>query len=123
MACSSCSACGSGGISPYANSCSSCGGAYVTGGCNECKDPITYKIGWRDTLYCLAVRFDTSIECLESVNPGIDPLNLTIGSYINICRGSNDPAHAAPVDPGYDCGCGCGCGCGGCGGCNSCGCS
>jgi hypothetical protein len=114
MACNSCNSCGS---SYSCSSCSAVSPYAENSSCNGCKDPITYKIGWRDTYYCLAIRFDTSVECLQAVNPGIDPLNLQIGSQINICRGSNDPAHTAPED---SCGC---CGCGGCGSCGGCGCS
>ncbi|MDR0991282.1 MAG: LysM domain-containing protein [Ruminococcus sp.] len=121
MACNSCGGCGGCAAVSPCSSCSAVSPYAESSVCNGCKDPITYKIGWRDTYYCLAIRYDTSVECLQAVNPGIDPLNLQIGSKINICRGSNDPAHTAPEESG--CGCNCCGGCGGCGSCGGCGCS
>ncbi len=53
---------------------------------------ISYKIKAGDTLWALARRFGISVEDILMANPGIDPLNLTIGQKITI-----------PVSPPPDC--------------------
>ena len=45
---------------------------------------IPYTIRQGDTLYSIAKRYKTTVERLEEVNSGIDPLNLQIGSQICI---------------------------------------
>lgn len=49
-----------------------------------CKNPYhTIKQG--DTLYSLARYYNTTVDNLLALNPGIDPYNLQIGSVIRIC--------------------------------------
>jgi len=44
--------------------------------------PYTIKKG--DTLYLLAIRFNTTVDAIMKLNPGIDPENLQIGQVICI---------------------------------------
>ncbi len=44
---------------------------------------VTIKAG--DTLFKIAQRFNTTVEAIEELNPGIDPLNLQIGQTIKVC--------------------------------------
>lgn len=44
--------------------------------------PYTIKKG--DTLYLLAIRFNTTVDAIMKLNPGIDPNNLMIGQVICI---------------------------------------
>jgi hypothetical protein len=53
-----------------------------------CPNQITYTIKKGDTLYSLAKTFNTTLDMLFYLNPGIDPYNLQIGETINICHGS-----------------------------------
>jgi len=53
--------------------------------------PYTIKKG--DTLYLLAIRFNTTVDAIMKLNPGIDPNNLQIGQVICI------PEKKAPVPP------------------------
>lgn len=43
-----------------------------------------YKIRKGDTLYALSKRYQTTVERLKEINPGIDPMNLQIDSQICI---------------------------------------
>jgi len=47
---------------------------------------FSYQIQPGDTLYFLAIRYNTTVEAIMRLNPGIDPYNLIIGSYICIPR-------------------------------------
>lgn len=53
--------------------------------------PYTIKSG--DTLYFLAIRYNTTVEAIMAINPGIDPKNLQIGQVICI------PQTAPPLPP------------------------
>lgn len=46
----------------------------------------SYTIRSGDTLYLLANRYNTSVDAIMRVNPGIDPYNLRIGQVICIPR-------------------------------------
>ena len=49
----------------------------------ECPaDTIPYIIKAGDTLYKIALEYDTTVDEILNVNPGIDPYNLIIGSQI-----------------------------------------
>ncbi len=47
--------------------------------------PYTIKAG--DTIYMLAITYNTTVEAILAVNPGINPNNLQIGQVICIPRG------------------------------------
>lgn len=52
--------------------------------CLPGSQPYTIRAG--DTLYTLAIRFNTTVEAIMRINPGIDPNNLQIGQVICIPR-------------------------------------
>jgi peptidoglycan endopeptidase LytF len=56
--------------------------------------PYTIKAG--DTLYELARTYNTTVEAIMAINPGIDPYNLQIGQVICIPE-SDKPPHRCPV--------------------------
>ena len=43
-----------------------------------------YRIRTGDTLEAIAERFDTTVAELEDLNPGIDPLALTVGQRVRV---------------------------------------
>ena len=52
--------------------------------CPAGTQPYTIRSG--DTLYNLAIRFNTSVDAIIRANPGINPNNLQIGQVICIPR-------------------------------------
>lgn len=56
--------------------------------------PYTIKSG--DTLYLLAIRYNTTVEAIMKLNPGIDPNNLQIGQVICIPDTSVSPLPPCP---------------------------
>lgn len=52
--------------------------------CPAGSQPYTIRAG--DTLYNLAIRFNTTVDAIMRINPGIDPNNLQIGQVICIPR-------------------------------------
>ncbi|HHV45418.1 MAG TPA: LysM peptidoglycan-binding domain-containing protein [Tissierellia bacterium] len=56
--------------------------------------PYTIKSG--DTLYFLAIRFNTTVEAIMNLNPGIDPNNLQIGQVICIPEQKVSPLPPCP---------------------------
>ena len=54
---------------------------------------FAYTIKSGDTLYALARKYNTTVEAIMAINPGIDPNNLQIGQVICI------PQAAPPVPP------------------------
>jgi peptidoglycan endopeptidase LytF len=61
----------------------------IEGKCPSGSFPYTIKSG--DTLYALARKYNTTVEAIMRINPGIDPNNLQIGQVICI------PQAAPPV--------------------------
>lgn len=64
------------------------------GGTPEPRCPVgtfSYTIKQGDTLYNLARRYNTTVEAIMAVNPGIDPNNLQIGQIICIPKSSTPP--------------------------------
>lgn len=55
-----------------------------------------YTIRSGDTLYLLAIRYNTTVEAIMRVNPGIDPNNLQIGQVICIPE-TTPPPPRCPV--------------------------
>ncbi|MSU03558.1 LysM peptidoglycan-binding domain-containing protein, partial [Tissierella pigra] len=51
--------------------------------------PYTIKSG--DTLYKLAITYNTTVEAIMAINPGINPNNLQIGQVICIPQGTTPP--------------------------------
>lgn len=52
---------------------------------------FAYTIRAGDTLYMLAIRYNTTVEAIIRLNPGIDPNNLQIGQVICIPMGCPAP--------------------------------
>ena len=72
----------------------------------NCPERITYTIQPGDTLYRLARIYDTSIQSLRTLNPGLNPTNLRIGQSIAICPGMRyqvdvQPMQAPQHSPGH----------------------
>ncbi|MGI6527321.1 MAG: LysM peptidoglycan-binding domain-containing protein [Caldicoprobacterales bacterium] len=59
-------------------------GAPSPGECPNGTQPYVIQAG--DTLFSLAIRFDTTVEAIMAANPGIDPNRLQIGQRICIPR-------------------------------------
>ncbi len=57
---------------------------------------FSYTIRSGDTLYLLAIRYNTTVEAIMRVNPGIDPNNLQIGQVICIPE-TTPPPPRCPV--------------------------
>ena len=62
-----------------------------------CNNQIVHTIRAGDTLWRLAIAYNTSVEALLSLNPGIDVYNLKIGAPLNVCPGATAPI--TPVPP------------------------
>ena len=56
---------------------------------------FSYTIKSGDTLYFLAIRFNTTVEAIIAVNPGINPNNLQIGQVI--CIPETNPPKRCPM--------------------------
>ena len=52
---------------------------------------FSYTIRSGDTLYMLAIRYNTTVEAIMAINPGINPNNLQIGQVICIPSGTTPP--------------------------------
>lgn len=67
----------------------------------NCRNQITYVIRPGDTLFRIAAFYHTTIDEIIKMNPGIDPLNLQIGSAITVCVGDSffEPPIAFPTPP------------------------
>jgi hypothetical protein len=50
-----------------------------------CQNSIIHTIVAGDTLYSLAIRYNTTVSTLLALNPGIDIYNLQIGSGLIVC--------------------------------------
>lgn len=61
---------------------------------------FSYSIKSGDTLYLLARRYNTTVEAIMAINPGINPNNLQIGQVICIPGGST-PTPPGPSCPGF----------------------
>ena len=57
----------------------------------------THTVEAGDTLWKISQRYDTTVEAIMTVNPGIDYENLRIGQRLCIPRGNRNPA--APATP------------------------
>ncbi|NLL81037.1 MAG: LysM peptidoglycan-binding domain-containing protein [Tissierellia bacterium] len=58
---------------------------------------FAYTIRSGDTLWILAQRYNTTVEAIMRINPGIDPNNLQIGQVICIPGGTTPPPTRCPV--------------------------
>lgn len=61
-------------------------------------EPVNYILRHGDTLYQLARRYQTTVQCLLARNLGIDPQNLRVGSSIVINPGEKCTGAAQPGD-------------------------
>ena len=52
----------------------------MPGNCPQDTIPYTIKTG--DTLYRIAREYNTTVDAILNINPGINPQNLIIGSMI-----------------------------------------
>ncbi|MSU02855.1 LysM peptidoglycan-binding domain-containing protein, partial [Tissierella sp. DSM 105185] len=52
---------------------------------------FSYTIKSGDTLYNLAIKYNTTVEAIMKLNPGINPNNLQIGQVICIPQGTTPP--------------------------------
>ena len=73
------------------------GAPWPSPGCPFGTFPYTIKSG--DTFYLLAKRFGTTVEAIQAANPGVDPLNLQIGSVICIPGGPGPTPGPTPGCP------------------------
>ncbi|EFJ41578.1 chitinase, lysozyme, partial [Volvox carteri f. nagariensis] len=69
------------------------GGGYVRTGC-------TYTIQPGDTFWAIAQRRGTTVDVIQSLNPGVNPARLQVGQVINVPCGSNGPAPQGPCSGG-----------------------
>ena len=67
----------------------------LSGNCNCPSGSFSYTIKSGDTLYLLAKRYNTTVEAIKKLNPGINPNNLQIGQKICI-PGSTTPTPPPP---------------------------
>ncbi len=67
----------------------------IEGKCPSGSFPYTIKSG--DTLYALARKYNTTVEAIMRINPGIDPNNLQIGQVICIPQAA-PPVPSCPMD-------------------------
>lgn len=61
--------------------------------------PYTIKAG--DTLYFLAIRYNTTVDAIMALNPGINPENLQIGQVICIPEKTVSPMPPCPYGVYY----------------------
>lgn len=66
-----------------------------------CPNPVTYTLKRGDTLYRLSLMYKTTVQAILSLNPGLDPYNLRIGSTILICP-AEDFADYEPSNGGQN---------------------
>lgn len=57
---------------------------------------IPYTIRSGDTLYVLAKRYNTTVEAIMAINPGINPNRLQIGQVICIPQAGTPPGPSCP---------------------------
>jgi len=60
----------------------------------QCANQIMHTIQLGDTLYSLAIRYNTTVSRLLELNPGVEIYNLQIGSTLVVCPGK--PAVECP---------------------------
>ncbi|MDR7871210.1 MAG: LysM peptidoglycan-binding domain-containing protein [Tissierellaceae bacterium] len=63
--------------------------------CPMGSQPYTIRSG--DTLYNLAIRFNTTVDAILRINPGIDPNNLRVGQVICIPTTAPPPTQPCPT--------------------------
>ncbi len=59
-------------------------GTTTTGGTTTSKKKQIYRVKAGDTLESIAAKFDTTVDDLLALNPGIDPLALSPGQKIRV---------------------------------------
>jgi LysM repeat protein len=59
----------------------------------------TYTVQSGDTLYGIARKFNTTVQAIELVNPGIRPRHLRIGQVINLPGARPTPTPASTPTP------------------------
>ncbi len=65
----------------------------------NCFQKVQYTIRRGDNLYQLSRYFQTTVQDILALNPGLDPYNLQIGSNIIICPSEQFISQAFPSDP------------------------
>ncbi|EFJ41579.1 chitinase, lysozyme [Volvox carteri f. nagariensis] len=68
------------------------GGGYVCTSMYDVGSGCTYTIQPGDTFWAIAQRRGTTVDAIQSLNPGVDPAGLQVGQVINVPCGSNGPA-------------------------------
>ena len=63
----------------------------------QCANQFTHTIQAGDTLYSLAIRYNTTVADLLELNPGVEIYNLQIGTGLIVCPGEG--AVVPPVAP------------------------
>ena len=63
----------------------------------NCTNQFIHTIQQGDTLYTLAQRFNTTVEKLLELNPGVEIYNLQIGTGLIVCPGEG--AVVTPIAP------------------------
>lgn len=59
-----------------------------------CAQPVTHTIKSGDSLWLIARDHGTTVQDIMSMNPGMDPYNLQIGTQIYVCENTLNPAAA-----------------------------
>jgi len=62
-----------------------------------CKNQVVHTIQPGDTLYRLAIVYNTTVPALLQLNPGVEIYNLRIGSGLIVCPGVNIPPVVPPI--------------------------
>ena len=57
---------------------------------------VPYRIMAGDTLFSIAIRFNTTVNDIIRANPGINPFNLRVGQIICVPMGSPTPGGCPP---------------------------
>lgn len=63
----------------------------------QCTNQVMHTIQPGDTLYSLAIRYNTTVSNLLDLNPGVEIYNLQIGSGLVVCQPPVPPT--TPIPP------------------------
>jgi LysM repeat protein len=61
--------------------------------------PLTYQVQAGDTLLIIAAAYDTTVEAILALNPGVEPETLPVGYVLLIPAGTLTPTPTPTLDP------------------------